>query len=99
MILLHVSVSKYSLCTVSAVVTVLSESTVVVIGFHTFQLQLCCTVTDKAAAAVLAQDRVDVSSKHIMAAERFIFRESSLIGGTWLESEYIGRGLFCVVLC
>ena len=30
-------------------------------GCHTFQLQLCCTVTDKAVAAVLAQDRVHVS--------------------------------------
>ena len=29
--------------------------------FHTFQLQLCCSVTDKAAAAVLVQDRVHVS--------------------------------------
>ena len=54
---LHLS-SQYSLCTVSIVVTGASESTVVFIRFHTFQRQLCCTVTGKAAAAVLAQDRV-----------------------------------------
>ena len=47
--------------TVSIVVTVHSESTVVFIGFDTFQLQLCCAVADKAAAAVLVQDRVHVS--------------------------------------
>ena len=49
------------LCTVSIVVTVPSDSTVVFSRFHTFQLQLCCTVTDKADAAVLVQDRVHVS--------------------------------------
>ena len=45
------------------VVTVLPESTVVIIRFHTFQFQLCCTVTDKAAAAVLVQHRVHVSKR------------------------------------
>ena len=54
-------VSQYSLCTVSIVLTVSSVSTVVVNRFHTFQLQLCCTETDKAAAAVLTLDRVHVS--------------------------------------
>ena len=53
--------SQHSLCTVSIVVTVLSESTVVFTRFHTVQLQLCCTVTDKAVAAVLPQDPVHVS--------------------------------------
>ena len=57
---LHVF-SQYSLSTASIVATVLSESTVVFIGFHTFQLQLCCTMTRKTATAVLAQDRVHVS--------------------------------------
>ena len=52
---LHVSVSFFFF-TVPRVLTVLSESTVVFIRFHTFQLELCCTVTDKAGAAVLAQD-------------------------------------------
>ena len=37
----------------------------VFITFHTFQLQLRCTMTNKAAAAVLAQDRVHVSQNHI----------------------------------
>ena len=50
-----------SLCTFSTVVTVPSESTVMFCTFHTFPLQLCCTVTDKTVAAVLAQDRVHVS--------------------------------------
>ena len=49
--------SQCSLCTISRAVTVPSESTVVCIRFHACQLQLCRTVTDKAAAAVLAQDR------------------------------------------
>ena len=41
--------SRYSLCTFSyKVLTVSSESKVVFSGFCTFQLQLCCTVTDKA---------------------------------------------------
>ena len=44
-----------SLCTVSIVLTVLSVSTVVSNGFHTFQLLLCCALTDKTATAVLAQ--------------------------------------------
>ena len=43
---------QHYLCTVS---TVPPESTVVSSRFHIFQLQLCCTVTDKAAAALLAQ--------------------------------------------
>ena len=45
------------ICTISTAVTVLSEPTVVFLGFHAFQLQLRCTVTDKAAAAVLARHR------------------------------------------
>ena len=53
--------SQHSLCTPSIIVTVLSECTVVITRFHTFQLQFCCTMTDKAAAAVLAQERVHVS--------------------------------------
>ena len=44
--------SQYSFVHRSTVVTVLSESTVVCSRFHTFQLQLCSTVTDKAAAEV-----------------------------------------------
>ena len=47
--------SLYSLCTVSVVLTVLSESTVVSIRFHIFQLQLFCQVTDKTATALLDQ--------------------------------------------
>ena len=43
------------------VVIVPSESTVVFLRFHTFQLQLCCTMTDKTATAALDQDRVHVS--------------------------------------
>ena len=65
--------SQYSLGTVSIVVTVFSESTVVSICFHTFQLQLCCTVTDGAAAAVLAQDRVHVSKKHFVFVNIYIY--------------------------
>ena len=52
--------SQCSLCTVFKVGAVPPESTVVSVRFHTFQLQLCCTVTDK-AAAVLAQDQVHES--------------------------------------
>ena len=63
--------SQYFLCTVSIVLTVSSESTMVFSRYHTFQLQLCCTVTDKAAAAVLALNQIHVSQKHIMVAERF----------------------------
>ena len=68
---LHLS-SQYSLCTVSIVVTGASESTVVFIRFHTFQRQLCCTVTGKAAAAVLAQDRVAPSG--LEALRRLVCR-------------------------
>ena len=45
---------------------VLSESTVVFVRVHAFQFQWCYTVTDKAAAVVLAPDGVHVSEKHIM---------------------------------
>ena len=51
-------VSQYSTCTVSIVVTVLSGFTVMFIRCHTFQLQLCCTVTEKAAAAVLEKKTI-----------------------------------------
>ena len=44
--------SQYSLCGVSIVVTVSSQSTVVCSRFYIFQLQLSCTVTDKTAAVV-----------------------------------------------
>ena len=53
-------------CTVSIVLTVLSESTVVCGRFHLFQLQLCCTLTNKAAAAVLAGG----SSLRVMKTQR-----------------------------
>ena len=69
---------QYSLCTVSIVVTVPSESTLVFITLHTFQVQLCCTVMGTAASAVLAQDRVHVSLKR---------SKPRLIGGTWLAAE------------
>ena len=45
--------SQYSLCSISLVLTILSESTVVFGRFHIFQLQLCCAV--KAVAGDLAQ--------------------------------------------
>ena len=41
------------LCTVSLVVI---SSTVVFFTIHTFQFQLCRTMTDKSATAVVAQD-------------------------------------------
>ena len=48
----------------SRVVTVPSEPTVVIIRFHTFQLQLCCTMTNKTGSS----PRV---IEYIMVAERF----------------------------
>ena len=57
----------------SIVVIVPSESTVVFSRFHTFQLPLCCTVTDKAAAAGLAPvDRLK-RSHTFMVAELFAY--------------------------
>ena len=46
------------LCTVLCCGQFVAESAVVFLGSHTRQLQLCCTMTDKTATAVFAQDRV-----------------------------------------
>ena len=57
----------------STVVIVPSESTVVFTRFHTFRLQFCCTVTDKAAAAGLAPvDRLK-RSHTFMVGELFAY--------------------------
>ena len=56
--------SQYSLCTGSTVSTVLSVSTAVSICFHTFQLQLCSTLTDKTVTAVLAQGSSVTKTHH-----------------------------------
>ena len=83
-------VSQYSLCTVSIVETVPSDSTVMFIRCHTFQLQLCCTVTDKAAAAVLAQDRVHVSKKkHIIRWVGTLLSFLERLGG--LRSSWVAK--------
>ena len=58
----------------------------VFLGLHTFQLQLCCTMTDKTATAVLAQGRLQVSSRHIMVAELDL--SPKIVCGTRLEAEY-----------
>ena len=52
--------------------TVLSDSTVVSIRFHTFQLQVRGHDDNKTATVVFAPDRVHVSQKHIIF-EAFIF--------------------------
>ena len=62
------------------------QNTVVRLRLHTIQLQLRCTMTDKTAAALLAQDRVNVSWKHVMVAE--LGMETKIVGGTQLEAEY-----------
>ena len=74
--------SQCSLCTVSILVTVPSESTVVFRGIRTFQLQLCCT--DKAAGAVLAHG----CHKNTSWKRSTLVRRPRLIGGMWLESKY-----------
>ena len=90
--------SQHSLCTVSIVVTV-SESTVVFTRFHTFQLQLCCTVTDKAAAGVFAsRSSPCVLKTHQKFRESFDRRRmgKSLRDGTWL---YLHRKIATILVC
>ena len=53
---LHVSVSNFVHSIPGCDQFFFSEVTVVFLTFHTFQLQLCCTMTDKTTTAVLAQD-------------------------------------------
>ena len=74
----------------------------VFISLHTFQLQLCCTVTDKAAATVVAQDRVHVSCKHVMLPECFGSYTKvdwwNLVGSR-VSNICVGLEVFCIVLC
>ena len=94
--------SQYSLCTVSTVVTVPLESAVVKSRCHTFQLQLCSTVTDKAVAAALAQ----CSSPCVMKSHQerreepcffwffFVLRTNVVVECVWEEGCFFS-GLGC----
>ena len=60
--------------------TVLSESTVVFIGFHTFQFRLCCSVTDKSSCGCFGSRQSPCVIKNITWWRSVLDRKPRLIG-------------------